>query len=87
MSTGGEPQLTAWERAALERLDATVSSDNPRLHRRLSTFRRARISAAVDERRRCIRSGWWGGPAVLAGLALMLLSLSTSVMLDSSGPP
>jgi hypothetical protein len=85
MSTRDDAKLTDRERAALAGLAAAAAVADPGLAGRLqrsSQLRRIFYLVPFVVRRRCRR---WAGPLGIAGLALMVLSLSTTSVLGVAG--
>jgi Protein of unknown function (DUF3040) len=81
MSTRDDANLTDRERAAFAGLEAAAAVADPGLAGRLQRSSRLR-SIIYRVRRRC---RGWAVPLVLAGLALMVLSLSTTSVLGVAG--
>ena len=85
MSTRDDASLTAKERAALASLEATAAAEDPQLASRLRGSRRLRLFTGLPAIPVWLRSSWWGIPALAVGLALVVLSLSVSVVLGFVG--
>ena|SRR6516225_9189520 len=85
MSTRDDASLTAKERAALASLEATAAAEDPQLASRLRGSRGLRLFTRLPSVPAWLRSTWWGVPALVVGLALMILSLSVSVALGIAG--
>jgi hypothetical protein len=85
MSTRDDPSLTAKERAALASLEAMAAAEDPQLASRLRGSRRLRVFTRLPAIPAWLRSTWWGVPALVVGLALIVLSLSVSVVLGLVG--
>jgi hypothetical protein len=85
MSTRDDASLTAKERAALASLEATAAAEDPQLASRLRGSRGLRLFTHLPAVPAWLRSTWWGVPALVVGLALMILSLSVSVELGIAG--
>lgn len=84
MSTRDDARLTAQERAALSNLEALASADDPQLAARLRgpTRWRPLVLPPVPG---WIRSPWLAVPALLAGLVLMMASLSIGLPVGVAG--
>jgi hypothetical protein len=85
MSTRDDASLTARERAALASLEALAAAEDPQLAHRLRGSGRIHLSWRVPRVPDRFRTAWWGGPVVLVGLALMVLSLGTTLVLGVAG--
>jgi hypothetical protein len=85
MSTRDDASLTAKERAALASLEATAAAEDPQLASRLRGSRQLRLFTRLPAIPPWLRSTWWGIPALVVGLALIILSLSVSVVLGFVG--
>jgi hypothetical protein len=85
MSTRDDASLTAKERAALASLEATAAAEDPQLASRLRGSRRLHLFPGLPAIPSWLRSAWWGVPALAVGLALVILSLSVSVLLGFVG--
>ncbi|MGH9056195.1 MAG: DUF3040 domain-containing protein [Acidimicrobiales bacterium] len=91
MSTRDDASLTAQERAALARLEATAVADDPQLAARLKgPMFRLRLAAHHPElpawlHSPWLRHRWWGALAAVAGLVMMLWGLSTTWVLGVVG--
>jgi hypothetical protein len=85
MSTRDDASLSAKERAALASLEAMAASEDPQLANRLRGSRRFRLFTRMPAIPVWLRSAWWGIPALVVGLALVILSLSISVVLGVVG--
>ena len=85
MSTRDDASLTAKERAALASLEAMAAAEDPLLASRLRGSRGLRLFTRLPSVPAWLRSTWWGDPALVVGLALMILSLSVSVALGIAG--
>jgi hypothetical protein len=85
MSTRDDASLTAKERAALASLEAMAAAEDPQLASRLRGSRRLRLFTQLPAIPTWLRSTWWGVPALVVGLALVVLSLSVSVVLGIFG--
>jgi hypothetical protein len=85
MSTRDDASLTAKERAALASLEAMAAAEDPQLASRLRGSRRLRLFTGMPAIPSWLRSTWWGVPALVVGLALIVLSLSVSVVLGVIG--
>ena len=85
MSTRDDSRLTAQERAVLANLEATATADDPQLAARLRGPGRWKVFASLPSVPGWIRSLWVAVPAILAGLALTALSLSTSLAVGVIG--
>ena len=85
MSTRDDASLTAKERAALASLEAVAAAEDPQLASRLRGSRRLHVFARMPAIPTWLRSTWWGVPALVVGLVLVVLSLSVSVVLGIVG--
>jgi hypothetical protein len=85
MSTRDDASLTAKERAALASLEATAAAEDPQLASRLRGSRGLHVFTRVPAVPAWLRSSWWGVPLLVVGLALVVLSLSVSVVLGCFG--
>ena len=85
MSTRDDSRLTAQERAVLADLEATATADDPQLAARLRGPSRWKLLASVPSIPGWIRSLWLAVPAILAGLVLTAVSLSTSLVVGVVG--
>jgi Protein of unknown function (DUF3040) len=85
MSTRDEATLSAAERAALAGLESKAEADDPRLAAQLRGGGHARPTLQVPPG--LVRaSQTWAGPVVaVAGLALMVLALSSAVIIALVG--
>src|ERR1700739_922930 len=81
MSTRDDASLTAKERAALASLEAMAAAEAPHLASRLRGSRGLGLFTRLPAIPAWLRSTWWGVPALVVGLALMILSLSVGVAL------
>ncbi|HWE55653.1 MAG TPA: DUF3040 domain-containing protein [Acidimicrobiales bacterium] len=87
-----DARLNAAERAALADLESAAAAADPTLAAKLKgTGPRTRPTLA-RARREALRwwapvlgAGWWGIPLVVAGLLLMALGLSASLVLSLAG--
>lgn len=85
MSTRDDSRLTAEERAVLANLEATATAADPQLAARLRGPSRWKLVASVPVLPGWIRSLWLAVPAILAGLVLAAVSLSTSLAVGVTG--
>ena len=85
MSTRDDARLTAQERAALSNLEALASADDPQLAARLRGPARWRPLVPLPSLPGWIRSLWLAVPALVAGLALMVASLSIALVVGFVG--
>jgi hypothetical protein len=85
MSTRDDASLTAKERAALASLEAMAAAEDPQLASRLRGSRGLRLFTRLPAIPTWLRSAWWGVPALVVGLILVILSLSLSVVLGCVG--
>lgn len=85
MSTRDDSRLTAQERAVLASLEAMATADDPQLAARLRGPGRWRLVVRMPSLPAWIRSLWLAVPAVLAGLALIVVSLSTTLAVGVIG--
>jgi hypothetical protein len=85
MSTRDEATLSAAERAALAGLESKAEADDPRLAAQLRGGGRVRPSLQVPPGLIRASQTWAGPVVVVAGLAMMILSLSSSVGLALTG--
>src|ERR1700760_3911297 len=85
MSTRDDASLTAKERAALASLEAMAAAEDPQLASRLRGSRGLGLFTRLPAIPAWLRSTWWGVPALVVGLALMILSLSVGVALGVVG--
>jgi len=85
MSTRDDASLTDRERAALASLEAVAAAEDPLLARRLRGTSRLHLVAHLPRIPGWLRSDWCAGPLVLVGMALMLVSMSTTVALGVAG--
>src|SRR5690242_2165083 len=85
MSTRDDASLTAKERAALASLEAMAAAEDPQLASRLRGSRQLRLFTRLPAIPAWLRSTWWGIPALVVGLVLVILSLSVSVVLGFAG--
>jgi hypothetical protein len=85
MSTRDDASLTAKERAALANLEAMAAAEDPQLATRLRGSRRLRLFTRLPAIPAWLRSAWWGIPALVVGLALVILSLSVNFVLGLAG--
>lgn len=85
MSTRDDASLTARERAALASLEATAAAEDPQLASRLRGSGPLRFLTHLPAIPDSLRSSWWGAPAALVGLALMVLSMSIGLLVGVVG--
>jgi hypothetical protein len=85
MSTRDDASLTARERAALARLEATAAAEDPQLASRLRGSSRLRLLTRVPAVPGWVRSRWWGVPALVLGLVLVVLSVSLGLAVGIIG--
>lgn len=94
MSTRDDARLTAEERAALSNLEALATADDPQLAARLRGPGRWSVGPHRDRLRLLLRSLavpawayslWFAVPAVVAGLFMVVLSLSVGWPLGVCG--
>jgi hypothetical protein len=85
MSTRDDASLTAKERAALASLEATAAAEDPQLASRLRGSSRLRLLTRLPAVPSWVRSSWWGIPALVLGLVLVVLSLSVGLPLGLVG--
>jgi hypothetical protein len=86
MSIRDEASLSAQERAALAGLEARAAADDPRLAANLKTGLRRSWSLPRWDMGSRLASTLWVGPLLsVAGLAIMVLSLSVSIALGVVG--
>jgi Protein of unknown function (DUF3040) len=85
MSTRDDASLTAKERAALASLEAVAAAEDPQLASRLRGSRGLRLFTRMPAMPAWVRSTWWGIPALVVGLALVILSISVSLVLGVAG--
>jgi hypothetical protein len=86
MSTRDDASLTDKERAALASLEAVAAAEDPQLARRLRGANRLRLIAPhVPRIPTWLQSPWWAIPLLVAGLALVVVGLSTTVALSVIG--
>jgi hypothetical protein len=62
-----------------------AAAEDPQLASRLRGSRRLRLFTRLPAIPTWLRSPWWGVPALVVGLALVVLSLSVSVVLGIFG--
>ena len=72
MSTRDDASLTAKERAALASLEAMAAAEDPQLASRLRGSRRLRLFTGMPAIPSWLRSTWWGVPALVVGLVLII---------------
>lgn len=82
--------LSPQERAAFADLEAAVRADDPQMaarmrsatggHSHARTFPPRLVAYLVGRWRIALRHSWWGAPALVVGLALTVLSMSTSIL-------
>jgi hypothetical protein len=85
MSTRDDATLTARERAALASLAAMAAAEDPQLASRLRGSARIHLVLRLPRIPDRVRSEWWGTPMLVIGLALMVLSLSSTMVLGVAG--
>jgi hypothetical protein len=85
MSTRDDASLTARERAALASLEASAAAEDPQLASRLRGSSRFRMIAHLPRVPAWVGSPWCAGSLVLVGLALVIISLSTTSVLGVAG--
>ena len=85
MSTRDDSRLTAEERAVLANLEATATADDPQLAARLRGPSRWKLVASMPPLPGWVRSLWVAVPAIIAGLVLTAVSLSTSLAVGVVG--
>jgi len=92
MSTG-DSRLSAEEQAALAHLEAAAAADDPHLDARLRGSAAARIGSLTSKAEGLLGTtarfvgllGWWGIPLVIAGLAMIVLAVPTTVWIAVPG--
>jgi hypothetical protein len=85
MGTRDDASLTAKERAALASLEAIAAAEDPQLASRLRGSSHWRWLTRLPAIPDWVRSSWWGVPALVIGLALIVLSLSVGLALGLLG--
>jgi Protein of unknown function (DUF3040) len=85
MSTRDDASLSARERAALASLEAQAAAEDPQLSRRLRGSNRFRLVTRVPRIPAWLWQSWWGAPVAVIGLALMVLSASTGLVVGLVG--
>jgi len=91
--SGRDARLSAEERAALANLEAAAMADDPNLSTRLRGGSPTRWGLAGSKARqgfslvlaRLTHLGWWGAPVAAVGLAVIVISVATSVWLGLLG--
>jgi hypothetical protein len=77
MDARDDARLTDRERLALANLEAAAAAEDRRLANRLKGSSRFQVTAHLSRIPMRLRSGWWAGPLVVAGLVLVVVSLAT----------
>jgi hypothetical protein len=85
MGTRDDARLTAQERVALAGLESAAVADDPQLAARLKGSNAIWIRSVllrpsvflVGKWRWLLHHGWWGVPIVVAGLVIVVVSMST----------
>ena len=85
MSTRDDSRLTAQERALLANLEASATAADPQFAARLGGSGRYHLVARLADLPGWVRSLWASVPAVIVGLALTMVSLSTSLVVGVVG--
>lgn len=85
MSTRDDSRLTAQERALLANLEASATAADPQFAARLRGSGRYQLVARMVGLPGWVRSLWAAVPAVIVGLALTAVSLSTSLVVGVVG--
>jgi hypothetical protein len=85
MGTRDDASLTAQERAALAHLEAAAAADDPQLAAWLRGPGGLRLLKLLPKVPAWIRNRWWGGPIVVLGLALIVLSMSAGWLVGLVG--
>jgi hypothetical protein len=85
MGTRDDASLTAKERAALASLEAVAAAEDPQLASRLRGSSRWHWLTRLPAIPVWVRSSWWGVPALVIGLALIVLSLGVGLALGLLG--
>jgi hypothetical protein len=85
MSTRDDSRLTAQERAVLADLEALATADDPQLAARLRGPSGWKFVPRIPSFPGWIRSLWLAVPAVVVGLVLTAVSLSTSLLIGIVG--
>jgi hypothetical protein len=84
MDARDDARLTDSERLAFASLEAAAAAEDRRLANRLKGSSRLHVIAQLPRIPVWLGSGWWAGP-VVAGLVLVLVSLSTVWVLGVVG--
>ena len=84
MDARDDARLTDGERLAFANLEAAVAAEDRRLANRLKRWGRLHVIAHLPNPA-WLRSAWWAGLVVVAGLLLVVVSLATAWVLGVIG--
>ncbi len=85
MDARDDARLTDRERLAFASLEAAAAAEDRRLAHRLKRWSRLHVTAHLPTNPIWLRSGWWAGLVLVAGLLLVVVSLATAWVLGVIG--